>query len=249
MSFFKKLNHFNVFSTLLLGAAVFFVIFPFLSDVLGDSVQTGFVTSTGRVVVIDAGHGGEDGGAVSPDGTAESALNLDIARKLDSIMGFYGASAVMTRDSEEIEYPKDAKTVKSRKRSDVLDRTKLVNAYPSALLISIHQNKYQTSQPSGAQVFYSNTKGSSELAVYTQDMLRQLLDANNNRKAKPISKDIYLMNNISCPAILVECGFLSNPKDTALLKTGDYRTKIAYSIACAYFSYFGAADDKQTGRN
>ena len=186
--------------------------------------------------VIDAGHGGEDGGAVGGDGTLESEVNLDIALRLDQLMGLCGISAVLTRDTAELIYPDTAVTIREKKRADQEYRVSLVNRTEHAVLLSIHQNKYPSPGPKGAQVFYGTVDGSAELAKEVQAKLAAL--CGDHRKAAPISPEIYLMREARCPAILVECGFLSNPEELALLGSEAYRTKLALAVAAACISHY-----------
>lgn len=202
-------------------------------------------------LVIDAGHGGEDGGAVSVSGAYESTINLSIAQKLELIAGFYGVHTVMTRTSEDIEYPESAKTTRERKRADQKNRLELINSSKNAVLISIHQNKYTSSSPHGAQVLYSPTECSCEFANIMQELLISQLDSTNKRIAAEIEDNIFLMNNISCPAVLVECGFLSNPAEESKLLSPEYQVKLAMIIASSYFMqedtfsefYFGGTNE------
>lgn len=181
------------------------------------------------IVIVDAGHGGEDGGAVSGDGLRESEVNLAVALRLDQLLGLCGIPSVLTRESEEIAYPDSAVTTRQRKQADQEYRAALIRSTENAVLLSIHQNKYPASGPRGAQVFYASTPGSEEFAKTVQDLLAIL--CGDRRKAAPVSPDIYLMHQAACPAILVECGFLSNPEELALLKTDTYRTKLALVLA------------------
>lgn len=189
-------------------------------------------------VVIDAGHGGEDGGAVSPSGNIESIVNLAVAKRLDAILGLFGTDVVMLRTEDATLDTSHASTVRERKTSDLHNRVDRVQAVPNATLISIHQNKFDGgSRYHGAQVFFASTEQSRELAQFTQEILRLSLDPENGRKATKIPDRVYLMSHITCRAILVECGFLSNPEEDALLQTGGYQTKIAAALAGAYLGY------------
>lgn len=191
----------------------------------------------GATVVVDAGHGGEDGGAVSPAGTVESGVNLAIARRLDLLLGFYGADVVMLRTEDVSLHDPDAATLRQKKSSDLHNRAERIASIPNATLISIHQNTFSGgSRYHGAQVFFSPGEESRMLAVHTQEVLRLALDPDNSREAAQIPESVYLMNHIDCRAILVECGFLSNPAEDALLQTGGYQTKIATALAAAYLS-------------
>lgn len=191
----------------------------------------------GEMVVIDAGHGGEDGGAVSVTGAIESHINLEIALKLDEIFGLYGVNTLLLRDSDVSLHDSDAVTLREKKVSDLHNRVAAVNAAENPVLISIHQNTYTSSQYHGAQVFYANGDLSLPLARITQEALRQALDPENDRQPTAVPDSVYLMNNITCKAILVECGFLSNPQEDALLQSPDYQRKIAVSLAGAYLQY------------
>ena len=187
-------------------------------------------------LIIDPGHGGMDNGAVSPSGLRESEVNLDIAQRLDLLMGFFGVRTVMTRDTEDVAYSANARSIRDKKNEDMRNRVKLINSFENAVLISIHQNKYTDSGPFGAQVLYARTQGSKELAENMQKLMINALNPRNYRAAARIPGRVFIMNNVKIPAILIECGFLSNPEEEALLKTGEYRLKIAMTIAAGYLS-------------
>ena len=184
-----------------------------------------------ETVVIDAGHGGEDGGAVSKAGNAESHVNLAIATRLDHILGLFGANVVMLRTEDVSLHDGSASTLREKKVSDLHNRVARIEATPNATLISIHQNTYDgSSRYHGAQVFYTNGPLSLPLAQYTQEVLRQALDPENSRQATKIPDSVYLMSHISCRAILVECGFLSNWKEAANLNSEEYQDRLAWTI-------------------
>lgn len=191
----------------------------------------------GQTVVIDAGHGGEDGGAVSISGAVESAINLDIALRLDAIFGLYGVPVVLLRDSDVSLHDTNADTLREKKVSDLKNRVETIEALNDPVVISIHQNTYSSSRYHGAQVFYANGEKSLPLAQITQSVLKQALDPTNERQATAVPDSVYLMNHITCKAILVECGFLSNPQEDVLLQNPDYQKKIAAAIAGAYLNY------------
>jgi N-acetylmuramoyl-L-alanine amidase len=187
-------------------------------------------------LIIDPGHGGEDGGAVAADGTLESELNLQISNKLELIAAFFGADVIKTRDGQDIVYPDSAKTVKARKKADQRARLELISSHPDAVLISVHQNKYTSQSPKGSQVFYAKTEGSKELAEKAQELLRALPDGASERIAMPVSEDVYIMKNAPCTAVLAECGFISNPNELAMLKSDEHQTILAAVLAAAYLS-------------
>lgn len=189
----------------------------------------------GQTLVIDAGHGGEDGGAVSVSGVSESVINLAVARRLDAIMGLFGVNTLMLRTGDVSLGSEGLPTMRERKVSDLHNRVAAINGVENAVLISIHQNSFTDARYDGAQVFYAPTEGSRFFAEYTQELLRVCLAPDNDRRAKPIPESVYLMSHISCKAILVECGFLTNPAEDRLLQQPDYQLKLALTVAGAYF--------------
>jgi len=189
-------------------------------------------------VIIDAGHGGIDGGASGPGGLTEAPLNLDIALRLRDLFSFIGVQTVLTREDEgSLNYDAE-KTIKENKNADLQARLELSRRLPDCPFLSIHLNKYVQPQYKGAQVFYSpNHNDAIMLSNCLQDAMRAGLDSQNTRKAKLAPEGIYLMKHISAPAVTIECGFLSNPEETALLALPGYRLKIAASICCGYTEY------------
>lgn len=184
------------------------------------------------VWVIDAGHGGEDGGAVASDGTKESDLNLAIARRLDALLVLLGEQTRMTRTDDISIHDGSASTLRQKKRSDLENRVSLVNSTQGAILVSIHQNSLPMSKRTrGAQVFYSKKEESDALARSVQLVLNQSVNAGNEKTEKAIDASIFLMKNVNAPAILIECGFLSNAEETQLLKNSIYQQKLAVTIA------------------
>ena len=182
-------------------------------------------------VVIDPGHGGEDGGATSCTGRLESEYNLAISRRLDDLLHLLGYRTLMTRTSDVSIYS-TGDTIAQKKVSDLKERVRIVNEISNALLVSIHQNQFSDSRYSGAQVFYARTEGSKELGQQMQTKLVEALNPGSNRKSKPIS-GVYLMEKINCTGVLVECGFLSNPREESRLRDGEYQKKLCCVIAAA----------------
>lgn len=185
-------------------------------------------------LIIDAGHGGEDGGAVSLSGVPESGINLAIALKLDQLLGLYGTAPILLRNDDRSLHDPEAQTLREKKVSDLHNRVETIERYPGATLISIHQNTFQSQRYHGAQVFYSPTPDSQPLAGLAQSLLRQTLDPSNERVPTQIPESVYLMNHITCRAILVECGFLSNPEEDRLLQSEDYQLKISAALAATW---------------
>ena len=188
----------------------------------------------GYILILDAGHGGEDGGASSASGSKESDINLNIVLKTEALMAFLGVRTELTRDQDRSMHSEGASTLHEKKVSDLKNRVEFVNSVPDAMLISVHQNYFTDSRYSGAQVFYNVGDVSRQWGEGTQEILWQVLDPNNDRTAKVIPDNIYLFSHISCPAILVECGFLSNGEEASLLLTDAYQRKISLALAGAY---------------
>ena len=182
-------------------------------------------------IVIDPGHGGEDGGATGVAGTRESDLNLAVSLRLQALLRLFGHEPVMVRTTDTAVYSAGAGTISEKKVSDIHNRVRLVNDTPGALLVSIHQNFFTQGQYSGAQVFYADDAYSRELAQQLQAQLRASLDPGNRREAKGAAGTVYLMNHIQTPGILVECGFLSNAAEEARLNTPAYQTRLAMTVA------------------
>lgn len=191
------------------------------------------------VLILDPGHGGEDGGAVSGDGTIESFINLSIALKISELAELLGYEVQMTRETDISIYDADAKTLREKKVSDLKNRVALCEQVTNGVLISIHQNSLP-SAPSvkGAQVFFNEQQGSCELAQEVQSMLNKTINQGKTKEAKTMGSSSYLMKNITCPGILIECGFLSNAEETRSLKTDAYQLEIAVSILSAVLKYF-----------
>ena len=183
-------------------------------------------------VVVDPGHGGEDGGAVSAGGVEESQINLAVALQVNDLLRLMGRRTVLTRSEDVSTCDEGLDTIRQRKASDLKNRVALVNATPNAVLLSIHQNSLPSSPVThGAQVFWNRQEGAEELALLVQDSLNGTVNAGNEKNAKQIPPTIYLMKNITAPGVIVECGFLSNSAETALLQEPSYQLKLASAIA------------------
>lgn len=193
-------------------------------------------------IVIDAGHGGEDGGAIGIDGIPESHINLSISLRLEQLLSFCGYQTHMIRSADTAVYS-DGDTISERKMSDLKNRVSIVNSIDPAILISIHQNHFSQEKYFGAQVFYSKSTGSKELAENIQNSLRQALDPENHRECKQ-SESVYLMERICCPGVLIECGFLSNETESVLLQQPAYQKQIVSAITCALSQYMSKGADK-----
>ena len=184
-------------------------------------------------LVIDPGHGGIDSGAVGADGTRESDLNLAIALRTRALAELYGLENVLIRQDDTTKCDTDSYS----EHRDLECRTAMVNDAKNPIYISIHQNNYPTGQPSGAQVIYSTGQGSRELGQITHQNLMEALYPDSRRLAEPSTKKLYILSHVDCPAILVECGFMSNTIDLENLKRAGFQTSIAAILVGSYLQY------------
>ncbi len=196
-------------------------------------------------IIIDPGHGGEDGGASSKYSEAlEKDINLQISKNLNALLKLAGYKTIMTRE-DDYSINDVEKTVRKRKVSDIHNRLKLTQKNKNSLLISIHQNKFSDSKYCGAQVFYSkNNEESKALAENIQNNMKIALDPSNNRTIKQAGKSVYLLNNCTCPAVLIECGFLSNEEEAKKLNDKEYQQNVAFSIFSAIAINLAQAEQK-----
>ena len=190
-------------------------------------------------VIIDAGHGGFDGGAVAGDGTVEKDINLSIALKLGEMMSSFGYNVVYTRTSDNGTDNLSNDVISSRKKADLKNRLALMYEFSDAVFVSIHLNKFTSGSAKGAQVFYSpNNDESKVLGDIIQSSIINLVQPENKRICKKAGKDIFLLNNAPLPAVIVECGFLSNSTELRLLKEEEYQFKIAFAVFKGILEYY-----------
>ncbi len=186
-------------------------------------------------IILDAGHGGVDGGAISCTGIPESSINLEIALRLQDLFHLLGYQTKMIRTTDISIYTQ-GNTIAAKKISDLKERVRIINKTENAILISIHQNNFLDSRYSGAQVFYNSQDSSQELAVRLQDAFVKSVNPGSRRKAKKCA-GVYLMEHVDCTAILAECGFLSNPQEEAKLRSCEYQKQICCVIATSVSNY------------
>lgn len=179
--------------------------------------------------IIDPGHGGVDGGATSVTGKLESAFNLEIGLRLRDLLHLLGYQTRMIRTEDVSIYTK-GETIAQKKMSDLKERVRICEETPGAVLLSIHQNTFSDGKYSGAQIFYAATGESEALAKELQRTLVSTLNPGSNRQEKK-STGVYLMEHITCPGILIECGFLSNVQEEAKLRSSEYQKQLVCVIA------------------
>ena len=189
-------------------------------------------------IVIDAGHGGIDGGAISCTGALESQINLEIALRLRDLSHLLGYETYMIRQTDTSVHTK-GETIAQKKVSDLNERVRMVNAIDNSILLSIHQNHFPDSKYSGAQVFYSSNEESKILAQKLQDNFAATVNPGSKRKTKKAS-GIYLMEHIQGAGVLIECGFLSNYQEEAKLRTPEYQKQLCCVIISALSQFLGS---------
>lgn len=182
-----------------------------------------------NTIVIDPGHGGVDGGAISCTGVSESGINLEISLTLRDVFHLLGYQTKMIR-TEDISVYREGDTIAKKKMSDLKERVRMIENTENAVLLSIHQNNFPERKYSGAQVFYADEKESHVMATHLQGALIKHLNPGSKRQEKK-SKGIYLMEHITCPGVLIECGFLSNPEEESKLRSKEYQQKLCCVIA------------------
>lgn len=194
-------------------------------------VMNSLHTPASPVIIIDAGHGGMDGGATGVSGALEKDINLSIAHKLCSLAQLGGYNAIMVRSSDRSVHEEGITGVRKQKVSDIHQRAALAKKYPEAVFISIHQNYFPQQSSWGTQVFYSTENEHSRiLAQKIQDNIREALQPDNKREIKAAGNNIYLLNHMDNPAVMVECGFISNAEDCQRLLQADYQQQLAFKI-------------------
>lgn len=183
------------------------------------------------VFILDAGHGGMDGGCSSADGVPEKGINLNIMLALRDWLEAFGYRVEVTRDTDRSIHDQGIEGIANQKSSDMDNRLALFNKYDNAVCISIHQNQFTDTKYSGAQMFYANTNSESErLAQSLQTQFHEQLQPQNNREIKLCGSELFLCYYCENPTVMVECGFLSNPDEAALLTTEEYQYKVAFTI-------------------
>lgn len=196
-----------------------------------------------RTVIIDPGHGGFDGGAGADDGTLEKDINLEISLRLRDFLTFYGCSVVMTRETDKGTEDDSALNIAARKKSDMRNRLALMGR-GNSIYVSIHLNKFTTTAARGIQVFYTpNFESARLLGECIQNAVKENLQPENRRLIKKGYDSTFLLKKATVPAVIVECGFLSNKSDLIKLKDGDYQKKMAFCISAGIMQFY-----KMTGQ-
>ncbi len=201
-------------------------------------VQTVALPVNNKVIVLDAGHGGEDGGGSSDSGVTEAEINLKIALKVQSLIEQAGGTVILTRSDENAIYDLDKKTLREKKVSDIKNRVKIGNESSADIFVSIHLNKLPQKQYWGWQTFYKEgNENSKRLAVSMQKALNESVGKDNKRESLKI-ENVYIIEHVEIPTAIVECGFLSNDEEEKLLQQEEYQDKLAWGIYVGIMDYF-----------
>jgi len=191
-------------------------------------------------IIIDAGHGGEDGGAQSSSGITEKYINLAISEKVNDIFRFFGYETIMTRKDDSMCYDDSCNTIRQKKVKDIKNRMNIIEENPNSVFLSIHQNHYSGSDSFGTQVFYSQNNEKSEiLAQCIQSTIVTDIQQDNKRTILPSGDEIYLLYHSNIPSVMVECGFLSNEQEAIKLNTEEYQSTMAFEIFKGTQKYLG----------
>lgn len=194
------------------------------------------------VILIDAGHGYPDGGAIGMNGSIESTLNIKVSKLVKKRLISKGYSVIMTRETEDA-VADEGKAMAKRKLSDMTKRLEIINSSGADILVSIHMNKFSDSRYRGAQVLYSaNYKESELLAKNIQTEFCAIPENKSKRTHLKAPSSIYLMKNASIPAVIAECGFLSNFEEEQLLNNSQYQRKLANAIVEGIINYYKEAN-------
>ena len=229
---------YSIICIILVSAFIMLMLSAF--NTLSISSVSNQVVRTLPTIIIDAGHGGEDGGAVSAEGVLEKDINLEIANITTDFFKFMGFKIKQTR-STDIMLDNGEDTIRARKVSDMKKRLEIFSSDAENIVLSIHQNKFTESQYYGTQVFYSpNHKNSIALAESIKYSVTTLLQPENKRECKKADSNIYLLKKTTNPAVIVECGFISNPDECAKLLTEEYRQQMSYSITMGFLNFYNA---------
>lgn len=227
-----KIRGLKIFMAVLMIAIVAYIAVHF-----GRNIGASAEAINGVKVIIDPGHGGGDPGKIGVNDVLEKDVNLQIAFKLKKLLEKKGVSVVMTRE-EDTSLGGDESG--SKKVADLKSRIKMVENEKADIMVSIHQNSYSSEKVKGAQVFYyTNSDEGKKLSEYIQNSIKESVDKDNNRAAKA-NNNYYILLHSACPAVIVECGFLSNHEEAAKLSDKDYQQDMAEAIADGVFDYLSA---------
>ncbi len=229
MSFLSSKNLLSFVSV----ALCLFLLLPMgLGAARGETLPA-LASPDGRTVILDAGHGGKDAGAIGVNGALEKDLNLAVTLLLAEHFRAAGVNVILTRETDDLVLSEEEKRMTGRKAKDLANRLAVARENPHALFVSIHMNSFPTARYRGLEVYYAADAKSREVAAAIMKGVKEGLIPDNTRTAKATGGSIYLLDNAVTPAVLVECGFLSNGEDAANLSDKDYQKQLSFCLFCA----------------
>ncbi len=196
------------------------------------------------VVVLDAGHGGLDSGAVGTNGTLEKDVNLSIVKALRDMLEMSGFQVVLTRDEDISIYDAGVEGIRNQKLSDMDNRLEIIQSYPDSIFLCVHQNKYTDPKYFGGQMFYNNNNPNNRTLAQIMQNRFVILQPGNEREIKLSGNELFLLKSNPNPSLMIECGFLSNPDEEAKLATWEYQQKVAFTIYSGLMEYIDATAEK-----
>jgi N-acetylmuramoyl-L-alanine amidase len=243
--YFVNLQKYNIMrykSTAIVAFIVLVAVtFGFFARIYRDELTVETVASE-RLIILDAGHGGEDPGTSTADGVLEKDLNLEITLLLGQMLMDKGYTVIYTRTEDKLLYAPEENIKGIRKISDLKNRCKIAKEYPEAIFVSIHMNSYGDARYSGLHAYYApNSTESERLAHMIQARVREDTQPHNNRVPKP-GKNMYLLENLHNTAVLIECGFLSNAEECEKLSQKEYQKQLSFSIVCGIIEYMNTVE-------
>ena len=240
----KRLSESYQLPTFLLFVLIFILLFCILFSISAYYFQnekirdTSIIEGSSPVVIIDAGHGGEDGGAIGKNGVFEKDINLKIAKKIFEKLSQLNINCVLTRETDILLYDRTQDYEGRKKALDMQARKRIAESYDNVIFISIHQNSFPEERYSGFQAYYStNSSDSRVLATLIENSIRTSLQPNNRRASKASNGNIYLLDHLNCTSVLLECGFISNIEECELLCNEEYQNKLCNVISSTVFEF------------
>ena len=220
-----------------------FALLAVCARVTDNALPTAVETAEKPVIVLDAGHGGLDSGAVGKSGLLEKDVNLSVVKKLASMLKMSGFEVVLTRNEDISIYDPGVEGIRNQKLSDMDNRLEIVQKYPDSIFLCIHQNNYTDPQYFGGQMFYNNNNPDNRTLAQIMQNRFATLQPGNDREIKLSGEELFLLKSNPNPSLLIECGFLSNPKEEALLATDEYRQQTAFTIYCGLIEFLEATSE------
>lgn len=225
------------YTAVMIGCLMLLIAFSRYS---GNNIYVGNSADPRQTVILDAGHGGMDSGAVGVTGALEKEINLSIVLKLQAMLEFSGYNVMLTRSDDRSIHDQHITGIGNQKRSDMSNRLAIVKSHPNGIFFSIHQNKFTQEKYWGAQMFYTSKHADNMNIARIMQQRFKLIQPENDREIKLSGDELYLFKETEIPALLIECGFLSNANEENKLKTDEYRQEVAFTIFCGITEYINS---------